>query len=271
VVLVKLDGKDWYFDPGTAFTPYGMLPWWETTVAGLRLSKDGGGWVETPLNDNTPTKIERKADLKLDSEGTLSGKLTVTYFGSEAQTLRIAERNEDETSRKKLLEDMVRETVPVAIDLDLVNKPDWSSSSPSFETQFTFKVPGWVAGAGKRALLPVGLFSAPEKNVFDHPTRVYPVCFQYAYRKVDDVTIELPLGWKVSSVAKPVDRDAKAAAYTMTAENKSGSLHLTRILRSDLWMVPTENYPALRNFFQSVRTGDEEQVVLQPGSSTAVN
>jgi hypothetical protein len=36
-------------------------------------------------------------------------------------------------------------------------------------------------------------------------------------------------------------------------------------------MVPTENYPALRNFFQSVRTGDEEQVVLQPGSSTAVN
>jgi hypothetical protein len=271
VVLVKLDGKDWYFDPGTAFTPYGMLPWWDTMVAGLRLSKDGGSWVETPLNDNTPTRIERKADLKLDSDGTLSGKLTVTYFGSEAQTLRMAERNEDETSRKKLLEDMVRETVPVAIDLDLVNKPDWSSSSPSFETQFTFKAPGWVAGAGKRALLPVGLFSAPEKNVFDHPTRVYPVCFQYAYRKVDDVSIELPLGWKVSSVAKPVDRDVKAAAYTMAAEDKSGTLHLTRTLRSDMWMVPTENYPALRNFFQLVRTGDEEQVVLQPGSSTAVN
>jgi hypothetical protein len=271
VVLVKLDGKNWYFDPGTAFTPYGMLPWWETTVAGLRLGKDGGSWVETPLNDNTPTRIERKADLKLDSDGTLSGKLTVTYFGSEAQTLRMSERNEDETSRKKLLEDMVRETVPAAIDLDLVNKPDWSSSSPSFETQFTFKVPGWVAGAGKRALLPVGLFSAPEKNVFDHPTRVYPVCFQYAYRKVDDVTIELPLGWKVSSVAKPVDQDVKAAAYTMTAEDKSGTLHLTRILRNDLWMVSTENYPTLRNFFQLVRTGDEEQVVLQPGSAAAVN
>jgi Domain of Unknown Function with PDB structure (DUF3857) len=271
VVVVKLDGKDWCFDPGTAFTPYGMLPWWETNVAGLRLSKDGGSWIETPLNVNTPTRIERKADLKLDSDGTLSGKLTVTYFGSEAQALRMAERNEDDTSRKKLLEDMVRETVPVTIDLDLVNKPDWSSSSPSFETQFTFKVPGWVAGAGKRALLPVGLFSAPEKNVFDHPNRVYPVYFQYTYRKVDDVAIELPLGWKVSSVAKPVAQDAKAAEYTMTVEDKSGTLHLTRILRSDLWMVPAENYPALRNFFQLVRTGDEEQVVLQPGSSTAVN
>jgi hypothetical protein len=46
---------------------------------------------------------------------------------------------------------------------------------------------------------------------------------------------------------------------------------LTRILRNDLWMVSTENYPTLRNFFQLVRTGDEEQVVLQPGGGAAVN
>jgi hypothetical protein len=46
---------------------------------------------------------------------------------------------------------------------------------------------------------------------------------------------------------------------------------LTRTLRSDLMMIPKENYPALRAFFQLVRTGDEEQVVLQPGSAAAGN
>jgi hypothetical protein len=30
-------------------------------------------------------------------------------------------------------------------------------------------------------------------------------------------------------------------------------------------------YPALRNFFQAVRTGDEEQIVLQPGTASASN
>jgi hypothetical protein len=271
VVLVKLDGKDLYFDPGTAFTPYGMLPWWETSVSGLRLGKDGGGWVETPLNDETQSKIERKTELKLDSEGTLTGKLTVTYWGSDAQSLRIEERIEDETSRKKLLEDMVRETVPAAIEVDLVNKPDWNGSSPSLQTEYSFKVPGWVAGAGKRALLPVGLFSSPEKSIFEHSGRVHPVYFHYPYRKIDDITIELPLGWKVASLAKSVDRDVKAAAYTMKSEDNSGSLHLTRLLRSDLVMVPPNSYGALRAFFQVVRTGDEEQVVLQPGSSLAGN
>jgi len=271
LVLVKLDGKDLYFDPGTAFTPYGMLPWWETSVSGLRLGKDGGGWVETPLNDETQSKIERKTELKLDSEGTLTGKLTVTYWGSDAQSLRIEERIEDETSRKKLLEDMVRETIPAAIEVDLVNNPDWSSSSPSLQTEYSLKVPGWVAGAGKRALLPVGLFSSPEKSIFEHSGRVHPVYFHYPYRKIDDITIELPLGWKVASLAKSVDRDVKAAAYTMKSEDNSGSLHLTRLLRSDLVMVPPNSYGALRAFFQVVRTGDEEQVVLQPGSSSAGN
>ena len=271
VVQVMLNGKEVYLDPGTAFTPYGMLPWWETMVPGLKLSKDGGTWVQAPLGESGSTKIERKAELKLDSEGTLAGKLTVTYSGSEALALRMDERDEDDTSRKKALEDMVKEMVPMGIEVELAQQPDWKSSSTAMVTEYTLKVPGWVSGAGKRALLPVGLFSAPEKGLFENAGRTHMVYFHYPFQKVDDVTIELPLGWKVSSLAKPVDNDAKAAVYTMKVEEHNGTLHLSRILRSELMMVPKENYAALREFFQGVRTGDEEQVVLQPGGASVGN
>jgi ABC-type phosphate transport system substrate-binding protein len=97
------------------------------------------------------------------------------------------------------------------------------------------------------------------------------VYFHYPYQKTDDITIELPLSWKVSSLAKPMSQDAKAAGYDMKTEDKGGNVHLTRSLRSDLMMIPKENYPALRAFFQLVRTGDEEQVVLQPGNAAAGN
>ena len=49
VVLAKLNGQDTYFDPGSAFTPFGLLPWAETGVTGLKLDKDGGSWVTTNL------------------------------------------------------------------------------------------------------------------------------------------------------------------------------------------------------------------------------
>jgi hypothetical protein len=53
IVLVKVDGKDMFFDPGAEFTPFGMLPWMETNVAGLRLDKDGGKWIFTVSSSAT--------------------------------------------------------------------------------------------------------------------------------------------------------------------------------------------------------------------------
>jgi len=95
VVLVKLNGKEVYCDPATAFAPFGLLPWPETAVKGLRLDKEGGSWVTTTLPPSSDSRIERKADLKLTETGSLEGKLTVTFSGLEALWRRIEERNED--------------------------------------------------------------------------------------------------------------------------------------------------------------------------------
>ena len=182
VVLVKLNGKDICLDPGAAYTPFGMLPWSVAGVPGLKLDKDGGTWITTPNAESSASQIIHKADLALTAEGSLEGKLAVTFTGLEAMWRRVHERNEDDAHRKNFLEDYVKETIPVGIEVEQTNKPDWSSSSPSMVAEFTLKVPGWVSGAGKRALLPVGLFSAPEKHMYEHASRVHPLYFHYMYQ-----------------------------------------------------------------------------------------
>jgi hypothetical protein len=271
VVLVKLNGKDVYCDPGTAFTPYGLLPWSETAVKGLRLDKDGGSWVMTTLPDSSVSRIERKANLKLRDDGTLEGKLTIVFAGLEALYRRLDERNEDEASRKKYLEDTVKEYVPSGIEVELTNKPDWGSSADKLVAEYDLKVPGWVSGAGRRVLLPVGFFSATEKHLFDHADRTHPVYFEFPFQKFDEVTIELPLGWQVSSLPPAKIQDARAIKYTLKADESKGTLHVTRVLDVDILLVDTKLYPTLRSFFQIVRTSDEQQIVLQPGAAAAKN
>ena len=117
----------------------------------------------------------------------------------------------------------------------------------------------------------LGLFSATEKHIFEHANRVYPIYFQFPFEKVDDVTIDLPLGWQVQSLPKAQNQDGHVVAYNLQAENKASSLHLTRKMTVDFLLVDPKYYPALRNFFQVVRTGDEEQIVLQPGAANASN
>ena len=269
VVLVKLNGKEMYFDPGAAFTPFGLLPWVETGTGGLKLDKDGGSWVQTTLPDSDVSHIERSADMKLTGEGMLEGKMKLTFTGLEALSRRIEERNEDDTERKKFLEGQVKEYIPAGTDVELSNKPDWRASEAPLVAEFDLKVPGWVASAGRRALFPVGLFGATEKHLFEHANRVWPVYFAYPYKMIDELTIELPVGWQVGSLPKDVDQNAKAAEYSLKMENKNGNLHIRRELRCDLMMVPKETYPALRSFFQLVRTQDDQQIVLQPGEVSA--
>jgi hypothetical protein len=271
VVLVKLNGKEVYCDPGTAFTPFGLLPWSETAVTGLRLDKDGGSWVKTTLPDSSASRIERKANLRLRDDGMLEGKLTIVFTGLEALYRRIDERNEDEASRKKYLEDTVKEYVPTGIEVELTNKPEWGSSADKLVAEYDLKVPGWVSGAGRRVLLPVGFFSATEKHLFDHADRTHPVYFEFPFQKFDEVTIELPLGWQVSSLPPAKIQDAKAIKYTLKADENKGTLHVTRALDVDILLVDTKLYPTLRSFFQIVRTSDEQQIVLQPGAAAAKN
>lgn len=271
VVLVKLNGKDIYCDPGTAYTPYGLLPWAETGVQGLRLDKDGGSWVTTTMPKSSESRIERKAELKLTDDGTLQGKMTVSYTGLEALWRRLDERNEDEASRKKFLEDQVKEYIPAGSEVELKNKPDWNSSEPPLVAEYEVKVGGWASSAGRRALVPIGLFSGTEKHLFDHAERVHPIYFDFAFEKLDEVSMELPLGWKVDSLPQAQNQDHRVIAYTLKAENNNGTLHLSRKLDVDIILLQTQYYGALRSFFQAVRTGDEEQIVLLPGAAAANN
>lgn len=270
-VLVMLKGAEVYLDPGTIFTAFGFLPAGNMGTTGLQLDKDGGKWVTTKTPESAASQIIRKADLKLDADGALQGKLSVTYTGLEAAWRRFEERYEDEASHRKFLEDNVKETIPMGAEVELVSKPDWASSAPTLVAEFTLKVPGWVSAAGRRELLPVGLFGATEKHLCESAVRLHPLYYQYKFQKVDDIRIELPAGWQVSSLPQAVTRDIILATYNSKVENDKGTLHLERLLKSDLVSLGREHYEMLRGFYQAVRNGDEQQIVLQPGGTAGSN
>jgi len=269
VVLVKLKGKDLYFDPGAAFAPFGLLPWSETGEQGMRLDKDGGTWIKTTLPEPAESRIERVGKLRLTDTGDLEGKLTVTYVGLEAMHLRVEERHADEVSRKKALEESATSQIAVTAEAELTNKPDWTSSETPLVAEFDLKIPGWASNAGRRVLLPAAIFTAGEKGVFEHANRVQPIYFEYPYQKMDDVTIELPPGWKVSSVPPAQQLDLKLVVYNAKVEQGTGTLRLTRKLTIDALLLEPKYYTSLRNFFQAVRTSDGVQVVVQPGGTDA--
>jgi hypothetical protein len=58
-------------------------------------------------------------------------------------------------------------------------------------------------------------------------------------------------------------------SYQLSAETHDGAVHLSRNLSINMLLVEAKYYPELRNFYQSVRTGDEEQIVVGPDTGVA--
>jgi hypothetical protein len=271
LVLIKLNGKTIFGDPGAAFTPFGLLPWQETGVPGLQLDKKESTWVEVLNPTPDQARIERHADLTITETGDLEGKLTVTYTGMEAASLRVEERNADETERKLFLENAVKGYIPAGCEVKLTSQPEWKKSALPLVAELSIRVPGWASGAGRHVIVPVGLFAAREKRVFDHVERVHPIYVAYPYAESDDINLQLPAGWQVSSLPQGWTDTGHVVAYTLKAENDKGKLHLTRELTVNFIAIETKYYPALRNYFQQIKATDEQQIVLEPGAARAGN
>jgi hypothetical protein len=56
--------------------------------------------------------------------------------------------------------------------------------------------------------------------------------------------------------------------YSLKVANDHSTLHLTRKVGMDFLVLEPKYYTALRNFFQNVRTNDEQQILLQPAAAS---
>jgi hypothetical protein len=269
VVLIKLNGKDAWGDPGWAFTPFGLLPWPETQVDGLLLDKGGPTWVKTMASTSAQARTERHAALTLSDSGDLAGTVKITFGGLEGARMRVDEDSADDIERKTVLEDLVKSYVPMPAEVKLTNLPDWKSSAVPLTAEFSIKIPGWGSVAGRRLILPSGIFSAAEKHLFDHAGRIYQVYVAYPYAESDDITIQIPSRWKIATLPNGWHDNNPALTYTFIPSNDSGNLHLSRSLTMDFMFVAAEDYSALRSHFQQIKSADDQQAVLESGGAAA--
>jgi hypothetical protein len=262
LVRVRTAQGELYLDPGSNLTPFGLLPWQETGVAGLVLTKDGGTWITTPTPPAAESRTEHKGALQLSLNGTLKGHITVTYTGLEAVARRMNEHHEDAAGRKRDLEEELKAEIATGCEVELVNQPDWDSSTPTLIAEFELSVPGYITPAGTRALLPQALFGAGAKRMFTNSARVQPVYFSYPYRQDDDIAITLPPGVRVDKLPPTKSVDLGAARYRAGSDTTEQGLHQTRQLAIDGVLIAAKYYDSIYDFFQSVRSQDEQPIIL---------
>lgn len=271
VVWVRAGTKEYYLDPSASFWPFGMLPWSETATKGVRVSNQGGEIVSIPESATTDATVIRHADLQLDENGVASGKLEVDFTGQLAGLWRSEVRRDDETGRQKALEDRIKEWLPAGSSVDLTGIKNWEDNTLPVHVEATVKIPNFGTAAGHRMLVAASPFQAARASAFQSQLRVNPVYIPFPSEELDDVKLHSPAEYKIETVPPAHQVNGGPVSYEISATLQDNSVEVKRHLVFGGMIYPVKSYPALRSFFNSVKSNDDIQIVFQSSQSAKNN
>jgi hypothetical protein len=270
IAVVNVDGKEVFFDPGSRYCRYGHLAWWHTLVRGLRQSASGTGkrteFAMTPTDGYQANGTARTANLTMDEQGEVKGKISLLFQGSAALRWRHVALRGDEQGLKHELQETLEDVLPKTLEVKLLTVDNLEIYEAPLSV--TFEVTGKLgAPVGKRMMLPAEVFVAGELPMFPGTKRELPVYFHYPQQVQDAVQVNLPKELKVESV--PLEAKFKVEGKflcTLAVKTTETSVVTRRTYVLAELVVPTKEYDELRKFTTDYEAKDQESVVLKAGS-----
>jgi hypothetical protein len=156
LVVVRIDGKEIYLDPGEKLCPFGQLHWSHTLAGGL--AENLNHPVVTPQNLSKDGITAHSADLTIDAQGFIKGSMKIVMNGPEALRWRQLNLTSSPDEVKHQFNEMLRKLLPqgIAGDLDHFQALDTSATNLGAFLNVAGQL-GTVTG--KRVLVPAFFFN----------------------------------------------------------------------------------------------------------------
>ncbi len=268
IVWVRADGKEYFLDPGASHYPFKLLPWFESSTTGLRISGKGGDKIDVPAATSGDATIIRRAELNIGDDGAATGTLTFEFTGQEAAVRRVEARLDDETGRRKTLEDEIKTWLPADAKFELTKLGNWDTSELPVHVEGTVNLPTFASVSGHRIIVPAALFVAQQTAAFQPARRFNAINFHFPSEEIDTLRYTAPAGYKIETMpAKLATNPASIVVYQISTAQEGSAVEVQRHLTINTIQVEKQYYGALRNFFNIVKTNDDNKIVLQNAES----
>ncbi len=266
---VKVNNRWKYYDPGSLFTPYGMLPWYEEETAVLLLGYKDYLTTSTPSSGIEKSVAKRTGKFKLSEDGTLEGVVKIEYTGQLSYLHKIDNYDKSAAKREEDLKDEIKKQMSAAevsgISIENVTDPE-----KPFVYQYKIRVPNYAQKTGKRLFLQPGFFEYGKTPLFSTASRKYDVFFHYPWSEVDDIQIELPKGFALDNADSPASladpQKISSLDIDIKVDNSTNTMLYKRKFYfggSNFTLFPKTAYPALKNLFDAFNKSDTHTITLK--------
>lgn len=258
IVRVKFpDGKIWYLD---ATDPYGqpnILP--NRVIQGIgRVIAENGTSQLVDFRPKEPSKTMVNVKFDIQEDGTVKGVMNTRYMSYEAHRFR--ERNGEKENRSNSIKK--RFELTEIKDYELKGIKEYGKG---VNERFSFIIENVVEAVEDELFFSPLFFLKQKENIFKSEERKFPVDFSYSFSSVYRINIKIPEGYEVIEVPKAsvvkLPDGLGMYSFKMDATNQYLQLVLNEVILEAV--IPSDYYPTLREFYNSLVEKGSEQIVLK--------
>src|SRR5215469_767781 len=256
-----------FFDPTNDLTPFGQISGHLQDNYGLLVTPDGGQLIDLPKQPAALNGINRKAKLKLDSSGTLSGEVQELRIGDRARTERRALLAAINTRDQiKPIEVLLSDSLPTfrIVKASTINL---HQNDQPFGFNYSFEAQNYSKTSGDLLLVrPRVLGSKAQGFLETKEPRKFPIEFPGPALDTDTFEITMPAGYVVDELPDPVNADYTFGSYHSKTEVSGPVIRYTRSYEIKELTVPPSNAEEVKKFNRIIASDERSLVMLKPAA-----
>jgi len=259
IAAAEIDGKITLLDAANKFTAPNILPTNTLNWQG-RLVKENGESKEINLVPEFNSRNSINMVVKLEKEGTVYGKVRSQKAEYEAFAFREKYAG---LNKEKYVESLEDKFGRIEIK-DYVLENETNLESPIQEI-FDFISNNHSEVIGDKVYINPLLFYTPLKNPFLEEERTMPIYFGHPIQNKYTVNIEIPEGYAIESVPKPIlittGEDVGSLKYN--SQVSGNRIQISVIFEINKMLVASDFYPILKDFYKKIIEKQNEKIVLK--------
>jgi hypothetical protein len=246
-------------DATEKFSLPNVLPLRDLNWYGRLIRKDGTS-TQIELMPQQVSKEITFMNYSIKPDGAIEGKVRNQYTDHEALDFRQKYVSQAKDSYLESLESS-NNNIEVA---DYVRENDLDLSKPIVES-YSFKDNKMTEIINNKIYISPLLFLTDASNPFKQEKREYPVDFGYPTQNKYTINIEIPEGYSIESMPKPLNLSTGDAIgafkYIIGANGNKIQVSITTDINAAI--LPTDYYEVIKEFYQKIIEQQNEKIVLK--------
>jgi transglutaminase-like putative cysteine protease len=260
-------GRLLIFDPTSEYWPVGSLPDYLQDGQALLVAGAQSRLMRLPTAPPESSRLTRVGELKLATDGTVTGNINETYTGSYAAHLRDTLADMNRKEKGYLIEFILSQMQgsPTITHSEIVDQ--YEIAKP-IVIRYEFRTRDF--GKQIRDLMLVPLLTvrasggtAIEWKDVSGAARKQPLEFEHSGVYSESDTMQLPAGFTVDEVPDALKLSNPALSYASRVENVGKELKYQREYRVINLTVPVTDLDKLRAVYREIRADEQRSAVLK--------